>query len=207
MIYQPYNPMQRIILALVLALMVLPAAVQAQADNPATQADAQIVQEVLGSTSAAPVTPQEAFDTIAGFGLSEYESGALSAFSLGAQGNLALTHQDGANNEALLEQDGNGNLAVLLQLGDGNLTTSRQVGTGNVFGVRIAGSYNELDVEQEGADNVYLLDYVGDGQMLPSAVQSGVGNQAVQVGEIAVPFGVQQYGNGMEMIIRHNGAQ
>ncbi len=207
MIYQPYSPMQRIILSLALALMVLPAAAQAQADNPATQADAQIVQEVLGSTSATPVTPQEAFDAIAGFGLSEHEGGALDAFSLGAQGNLALIRQDGANNEAVLYQTGSGNLAALLQLGDGNVTTAQQNGTGNVFGVRITGHLNTLDVIQDGSDNVYLLDYIGDGQIIEPAVQSGVGNQAVQLGDIAVPFGVQQYGNGMEMIIRHNGAQ
>lgn len=199
--------MQRIILALVFALMVLPTAVHAQADNPPTEADAQIVQEVLGSTSATPVTPQEAFDIIADFGLSEREGGALDAFSLASQGNLAMIRQEGSNNEALFDQTGNGNLAVLLQLGDGNTTTAQQIGTGNVFGVRIAGSYNTLDVLQDGSDNTYLLDYVGDGQTLPSAVQSGVGNQAVQVGEISAPFGVQQYGDGMQMIIRHNGAQ
>lgn len=197
--------MRRLILSL--ALLILPAAAFAQAANPATQEEAQIVQEVIGSASAEPVTPQEAFDEIRDFGLSEREGGALDAFSLASQGNLAMIRQEGANNEALLEQDGTGNLAVLLQLGDGNVTTARQIGTGNVFGVRIEGSYNELDVLQEGSDNVYLLDYVGNGQTLPAAVQSGVGNQAVQVGEIATPFGVQQFGNGMQMIIRHNGAQ
>ena len=190
-----------------LALLILPVAAFAQA-APATQEEAQIVQEVLGSTSAVPVTPQEAFDEIRAFGLSEREGGALDAFSLASQGNLALIRQEGgSDNEALLDQAGNGNLAVLLQIGSGNVTTARQLGAGNVFGVRIDGSYNELDVLQDGSENVYLLDYVGDGQVIEPAVQSGVGNQAVQVGEIAVPFGVQQYGNGMQMIIRHNGAQ
>ena len=197
--------MRRLILSL--ALLLLPVAALAQADAPATQEEAQIVQEVIGSTSAQPVTPQEAFDEIRGFGLSEREGGALDAFSLASQGNLALIRQEGADNEALLDQSGSGNLAVLLQLGVGNATTARQIGTGHVFGVRIDGNYNELDVLQEGSDNTYLLDYVGDGQTLPSAVQSGVGNQAVQIGEIATPFGVQQVGNGMQMIIRHNGAQ
>jgi len=197
--------MRRLILSLSLTL--LPVAALAQAANPATQEEAQIVQEVLGATSAAPVTPQEAFDEIRSFGLSEREGGALDAFSLASQGNLAMIRQEGSNNEALFDQTGNGNLAVLLQLGDGNTTTAQQIGTGNVFGVRIAGSYNTLDVLQDGSDNTYLLDYVGDGQTLPSAVQSGVGNQAVQVGEISAPFGVQQYGDGMQMIIRHNGAQ
>lgn len=197
--------MRRLILSL--ALLILPAAAFAQAENPATQEEAQIVQEVLGSATAEPVTPQEAFNEIRSFGLSEREGGALDAFSLASQGNLALIRQEGSGNEALFDQDGSGNLAVLLQLGDGNVTSARQTGTSNVFGVRITGSYNTLDVLQDGSDNTYLLDHVGDGQTLPSAVQSGVGNQAVQVGEIGVPFGVQQYGNGMQMIIRHNGAQ
>lgn len=195
------------LLSLVLVLLILPAVAHAQTDNPATQEEAQIVQEVLGSTSAAPVTPQEAFDEIRDFGLSDREGGALDAFSLASQGNLAMIRQEGIGNEALFDQAGSGNLAVLLQLGDGNVTTARQTGTSNVFGVRIAGSYNALDVLQDGSDNTYLLDYVGDGQTILPTVQSGVGNQAVQVGEIGVPFGVQQYGNGMEMIIRHNGAQ
>ena len=196
------------ILSLVLALMVLSAAgAHAQADNPATQADAQIVQEVLGSTSATPVTPQEAFDTIAGFGLSEREGGALDAFSLTAQGNLALVRQTGDGNAAILDQTGSGNLAALLQLGSGNVTTAEQNGSGNVLGVRITGSYNELDVLQDGNDNLYLLDYAGDGQAISPGTQIGHDNQAVQLGEVAAPFGVQQVGDGMRMIIRHNGAE
>src|SRR5690554_2065706 len=83
------------LLSLVLVLLILPAVAHAQTDNPATQEEAQIVQEVLGSTSAAPVTPQEAFDEIRDFGLSDREGGALDAFSLASQGNLAMIRQEG----------------------------------------------------------------------------------------------------------------
>lgn len=189
------------------AIMCSSGAAHAQHEDPATQADAQIVQEVLGSTTADVLTPQEAFDAIIDFGLSDRESDALGAFSRSAEGNTTLLRQLGTNNEAIIDQMGARNLAVLLQQGNGNATSARQSGTGNIIGVRLLGSDNQLEVHQSGLDNMYLLDFTGNGLNIAPAVQIGTGNQAVQLGLTAAPFGVEQYGNGMRMIIRHNEAK
>jgi hypothetical protein len=171
-------------------------------------------REAVGPpTKGTAVTAEGAFNTIQDFGLLEAEGQALTGFSLGTQGNLALVRQtgletlSGIGNTAEIDQRGAGNLAVLLQLGDGNVTTLLQRGAGNVFGARIAGSDNTLDVEQTGVDNLYLLDYAGDGQVIEPTIQRGVDNQVVQTGPVSQPFGVEQYGNGQRLIIRHNGAQ
>lgn len=195
-------------LVIILAAIIFrPGAAHAQHEDPATQADAQIVQDVLGSTTNDVLSPQEAFDAITDFGLSDRESDALGAFSRSAQGNTTMLRQLGADNEATIDQMGAGNLAVLLQQGNGNVTSARQSGTGNVIGVRLLGSDNRLEVHQSGLDNTYLLDFTGNGLNIAPAVQIGTGNQAVQLGLTAAPFGVEQYGNGIRMIIRHNEAK
>ena len=102
---------------------------------------------------------------------------------------------------------------MIVQEGGSNFTSTRQIGSGNVIGVRLRGVGNTLGtpnnpgVLQEGADNLYLLDYAGNGQPIDPTIQQGNGNQVVQIGEIDAPFGVEQRGDGMRMIIRHNGAQ
>lgn len=204
---------------LVLAVSVAPTlAVHAQ--DSEQDVTTLIVQEAITQgTNANPLATDEAFDAIADFGLLSEEGQALAGFSLGAQGNLALVRQAafddllGNDNDAFVGQDGNGNLAVLLQQGDGNFTSTLQVGSGNVIGVRLRGVGNQLGtpsapgVLQAGADNLYLLDYTGNGQTIAPTAQIGDGNQVVQIGAIDVPFGVEQRGDGMRMIIRHNGAQ
>lgn len=186
-----------------------------------TEAEVQTVfieQAVVQSTTATPLTVEETYDTILDFGLSDVEVEAFTEFSLGTPGNLALVRQTGFeaavgfNNNVVVDQSGEGNLAVLLQQGDGNFTSALQLGNGNVIGVRLRGTNNQLGssaapgIEQLGDDNVYLLDYTGNGQTIAPTTQMGNGNQVVQLGETAAPFGVQQYGDGMRMIIRHNGA-
>jgi hypothetical protein len=198
---------------LLIALAFLTAAAPASAQETEQEVTTQIVQEAIVQSANEPaVTAEGAFNTIQDFGLLEAEGQALTGFSLGVQGNLALVRQTGLDNvlgvgnTAEIEQRGAGNLAVLLQLGDGNLTTLLQEGAGNVFGARITGSNNTLDgVVQRGADNLYLLDYEGSGRMIEPSLQEGDGNQVVQIGATDAPFGVQQYGDGLRMIIRHNG--
>jgi hypothetical protein len=199
------------LIALAFSIAALPASAQQETEQEITTL---IVQEaVVQATGEPAVTAEGAFSEIQDFGLLESESQALIGFSLGTQGNLALVRQtgldnlSGRNNTAEIDQSGAGNLAVLLQLGDENTTTLLQDGNGNVFGARLAGSNNTLDVEQEGNNNLYLLDHVGDNLDIAPGIQQGDNNQAVQVGEVSQPFGVQQYGDGLRMIIRHNGAQ
>ncbi|MEP0547081.1 MAG: curlin repeat-containing protein [Rhodothermales bacterium] len=208
-------------LLIALALSVAPT-LAAHAQDSEQDVTTLIVQEaVTQGTTANPLATDEAFDAIADFGLLSEEGQALAGFSLGAQGNLALVRQAafddllgaGNDNDASIGQDGDGNLAVLLQQGDDNFTSTLQIGSGNVIGVRLRGVGNQLGTQatpgvlQAGADNLYLLDYTGDGQTIAPTAQIGDGNQVVQIGEIDVPFGVEQRGDGMRMIIRHNGAQ
>lgn len=173
-----------------------------------------IVQEAVVQGANEPaLTAQGAFNEIRNFGLLELEGQALTGFSLGTPGNLALVRQTGletlygSGNEAEIDQRGAGNLAVLLQLGDDNLTTLEQRGSNNIVGVRITGSGNTLEgVELRGSNNLYLLDYAGNGQtILPTSLR-GSDNQVVQTGAVSQPFGVEHRGNGLRMIIRHNGA-
>lgn len=207
--------------ALPIVLAFLIAALPAYAQDSEDDVTTLIVQEAITQgVNANPLSEQDAFDAITDFGLQSEEGGqALAGFSLSAQGNLALVRQAafddllGTNNNASIGQDGDGNLAVLLQEGDSNFTSTIQVGSGNVIGVRLRGVGNNLGtstdpgVLQAGADNLYLLDYTGDFQTIAPTEQVGNGNQVVQIGAIDVPFGVEQRGDGMRMIIRHNGAQ
>jgi hypothetical protein len=208
--------------ALCLALALLAAAAVPAALAQESEAEVQTVaiqQAVAQATTATPLTTEEAFDTILDFGLSAPEVQALDAFSLGAQGNLALVRQEGfgvflgVGNSAIVDQSGSGNITVLLQQGDGNFTSTRQVGDDNVIGVRLRGANNQLGttagpgIQQLGNDNVYLLDFAGDSEVIAPTLQDGSGNQVVQIGTAAAPFGVQQYGNGLRMIIRHNGGE
>lgn len=201
--------------ALLTALAFLIAALPASAQESEQEITTLIEQEaIVQATNEPAVTAEGAFNTIQDFGLLEAEGEALTGFSLGVQGNLALVRQTGldnlagSDNAAEIDQRGAGNLAVLLQRGDNNLTTLLQRGTGNVIGVQITGSNNTLDgVDQRGANNLYLLDYAGDGQTILPTIQRGVDNQVVQTGPVSQPFGVEQYGNGQRLIIRHNGAQ
>jgi hypothetical protein len=205
---------------LLIALAFLIAALPVSAQESEQDVTTLIVQEaVTQGTNANPLSEQDAFDAIANFGLQSEEGQALADFTLSAQGNLALVRQAafddllGTDNDALVGQGGNGNLAVLLQQGDGNFTSTLQIGSGNVIGVRLRGVGNQLGtplapgVLQVGAENLYLLDYTGDSQLIEPTAQIGDGNQVVQIGAIDVPFGVEQRGDGMRMIIRHNGAQ
>jgi hypothetical protein len=205
---------QTLLVLILLALCASPAWAQSEQQ----EAEARQAQEAgvpIGAVSRPhdAFTPQETFDTISDFGLSDQEAQVLDGFASGTQSNSALLRQDGHANEAFLGQVGAGNLAVVLQEGTANVTTSVQVGQGNVVGVRLRGDGNRLGVGlrpgvvQIGEGNLYLLDVAADYQTITPTTQFGTDNQVVQLGETAAPFGVQQFGNGMRMIIRHNGAQ
>lgn len=120
-------------------------------------------------------------------------------------GHFGLIHQDGAANLAVMDQDGASNLAVMMQHGSGNTTQLTQHGTGNIYGAWLTGNDNRLNVTQHGDANTYLLEFAGNGLAFEhEAIQVGAGNQAVQLGTGTVPFGIEQRGDGMTLIIRHN---
>jgi hypothetical protein len=162
---------------------------------------------------------QETFDAISDFGLTHAEARVLASLSPGAGGNVALLRQMGydglvgQDNVAAVGQFGGANLSVVIQEGAANTTSSVQAGQGNVVGVRLRGVGNHLGtasqpgVLQIGEGNLYLLDFAGDHQTIAPTTQIGMDNQVVQLGNVTAPLGVQQVGNGMRMIIRHNGAQ
>jgi hypothetical protein len=199
--------------ALPIALAILITALPASAQETEQEVTTLIEQEVLDVTlGASDLTPEEAVEEIRNGLLdpTSTEAELLDGFTLNDQGNLALLRQEGSGNQATVDQSGAGNLAVLLQLGNNITTRATQSGTGNVFGVRLTGDNLTLGgadgVTQIGEGNVYLLDYKGTAQEIAPTTQVGVDNRVVQVGNVSQPFGVQQFGNGQRLIIRHNGA-
>lgn len=119
-------------------------------------------------------------------------------------GHFFLGEQNGTGNTALVEQYGDANIAVLLQNGTDNRTTAIQNGSRNLFGAWLTGDENQLRVEQYGNENIYMLDFTGSGLNPPPVVQQGDMNQAFQIGVISTPFGIQQRGTGMRLLIEHN---
>ncbi|HYE95702.1 MAG TPA: hypothetical protein VD962_05800 [Rubricoccaceae bacterium] len=119
-------------------------------------------------------------------------------------GNFALAEQQGDDNVATIEQVGARNIAVLVQQGSANVSDVLQQGTENLYGSWLTGDANQTEVVQLGVGNVYLLDFAGSGLAGHRVVQEGVGNEAVQLGLTETPFSIEQHGNGMTLVIRHN---
>ena len=201
--------MRTLLIALAL-IAALPASAQETEQEVTTLIEQEVLDPFMGESD---LTPEEAVEEIRSglLDLNASESEFLNGFTLTDQGNLVLLRQEGSDNQAIIDQSGAGNLAVLLQLGNSITTRATQNGTGNVFGVRLSGDNLDLGgpdgVTQIGDNNVYLLDYEGSAQQLAPTTQVGVDNRVVQIGNVSQPFGVEQRGDGMRMIIRHNGAQ
>lgn len=101
---------------------------------------------------------------------------------------------------------GTNNLAVVVHKGDDNVTNVAQLGESNVAGIRLPGSNNEMDLVQAGDGNRYLFDAASDESLngLDGRVlQVGNGNSMAQMG--GTPLNVRMRGDGMRMIIRHDG--
>jgi minor curlin subunit len=207
--------MKRILIAL--TLLALPVAAFAQVTE-AEITEHVLVQDVITGAfgEIVEIDAEAALDQIKEglLGLNPYELGMLDGFSLSDQGNFAIVRQEGLNNLADVSQQGQANVAIIVQEGTNITTKASQIGQGNVFGVRLVGNNLVMQnadgtdtVLQEGFENVYLLDFEGNDQLIPVSTQVGVDNQVVQVGQINTPFGVEQYGNGMRMVIIHNGIE
>ena len=135
----------------------------------------------------------------------------------GSDNEASITQLNGNDNKATVEQGpsdarpGQDNLAVLVQNGFFNQTTIRQRGQNNIAGIRLDGDDNGITLEQTGTGNEYLLDFTGSGlgsggsSTTHRVSQIGTNNRLVQVGEGQMPFNVRQRGDGMRMVIRHDG--
>lgn len=200
----------RLPLALALSFLLGPGVFAQEDLRPSELQQVLAAEEQVGAFSAQDALGQLRAGLL---DLGPDERRLLDGFSLADQGNLAIVRQDGTGHVADLSQDGTGNLAFVLQRGADVVASARQQGTGNVIGMQLDGAGLTLDgpgaqrgVTQIGTGNVYLLEYAGTGALAP-AVQVGDANQAVQIGNVRQVFGIQQYGSGLSMIIRHNGAQ
>ena len=184
---------------LLLCLAALPARAQ---DAPTGEA---FVRQVAPSTE--PVSREAALQLV-GDRLAPQEKSLLNSYlHAGAPGggHFAVIRQDGAAGLALIEQEGASNLAVMIQQGTGNTMRLTQHGTGNIYGAWLDGNDNRLHVAQHGDANTYLIAFDGDGPGFEHrVVQFGTGNQVVQLGAGASPFGVEQRCDGMTLIIRHD---
>ena len=130
---------------------------------------------------------------------------ALRGLSTG-QGNVAVVNQRGNRNEARVEQIGQSNVAVMIQRGDYNASSVLQDGSNNAYSSFLRGNYNETSVLQRGDNNTYSLGFIGN-NLDHSVLQDGSGHTAAQFGVGFQPFSIRQVGNGMDITIRHNGAQ
>lgn len=202
--------MRTLLIALAFLIAALPASAQETEQEVTTLIEQEVIDPFMGESG---LTPEEAVEEIRSglLDLNATESEFLDGFTLTDQGNLALLRQEGSDNQAIINQSGAGNLAVLLQLGNNITTRATQSGSNNIFGVRLVGDNLDLGgtdgVTQIGDNNVYLLDYEGNAQQIAPTTQVGVDNRVVQIGNVSQPFGVQQFGNGQRLVIRHNGAQ
>lgn len=143
----------------------------------------------------AGVSIQQAADLIdeagAMAGLTAAEALAATVLSPAGGTNVVVLVQDGDFNEAQVEQQGTGNRFALVQQGDFHRTTAQ-----------IIGHANTTTVTQRGAGHEYDLLMVTDAVDLLPVVQEGEGNRAVQfVAPGLLPAGIEQRGNGMEIII------
>jgi hypothetical protein len=202
--------MRAFLIALILLITALSASAQETEQEITTLIEQEVIDVPLGESD---LSPEDALKQIR-TGLLDLDSDeldALDGFTLSDQGNFARIRQEGSDNQAFIDQSGAGNLAILLQFGNNITTRATQIGSNNVFGVRLDGDDLDLGaadgVTQIGDGNVYLLDYEGSAQQIAPTTQVGVDNRVVQIGNVSQPFGVEQFGNGQRLIIRHNGAQ
>ena len=129
-------------------------------------------------------------------------------------GQRSFVFQQGIGNDATIDQQGSSNFAGVVHFGNDNETLIQQRGTSNKAGIVLDGNRNEVELFQEGTDNEYFLGFRGDGLDLTRSqpggkarVQIGTNNRLIELGQNSIPLNIQQRGNGMRMMIRHNTPQ
>ena len=207
--------MRNVLASFILAAFVMPVALHAQsvpdAPLPSTVESTPESQVVSAITGRLPSEQNTTAGNPALINL-DYAGFIGSIVSLAARnltngsGNTAVIDQQGNNNTARINQTGQRNVAVMVQQGDFNTSLLTQEGSNNVYGSWLQGDNNYLNVQQVGDNNSYLLGYWGN-DLTHTVQQIGNNIKAVQVGVNYKPFGIQQRGSGMDITIRHNGAQ
>jgi len=167
----------------------------------------QVIQAITGKLfvqhASAPST------ALLGLNFSTFSgdiAGAIARTLTTREGNTVVVNQQGSNNTARISQTGQSNVAVMAQYGDLNRSTLTQDGNYNAYGALLQGDSNELDVVQQGDRNLYIINTWG-GNLNHDVIQTGGYNTAIQVGPSNRLFGITQDGYGMNITIRHNGAQ
>ena len=167
----------------------------------------QVVSAITGKLSAQQASAPNTI--LLGLDFSTFSgniAGAIAHTLTTHEGNTAVVNQQGDSNTARISQIGQSNVAVMAQYGDFNRSTLTQNGDYNAYGALLQGDYNELDVVQQGNQNTYIISTWG-GNLNHDVVQTGGYNTAIQVGPSNRLFGITQNGYGMDITIRHNGAQ
>jgi hypothetical protein len=122
--------------------------------------------------------------------------------------NAAIIVQNGNGNIAeIVQQSGTGNRAYIEHDGHDNQTYLLQSGNDNAFSVTMIGDRNYFDFAQVGDGNQYERVWVGsdtDLGTLPPVVQTGNGNQIIEIGQGGIPLMIEQRGDGMRMVVEHH---
>ncbi len=188
---------------LMLALWAAPAFGQVTGDGFTVPVDRSGVD--IRSVSAETITPQQAFIEIRKR-LALGDRPVLNRYLIGpylADANLALIQQVGDRSRTEIEQRGEGNVAVLYELGDRNRSSVLQRGDDNIYALWLRGDQNRMNGRQIGDRNIFLFEGAGENLTFPFVSQVGNDLKAVQIGSTVLPFGIEQRGNGMEVIIEH----
>jgi len=135
--------------------------------------------------------------------LNLWPSGALFPEGSAGPGSEGAIYQGGDGNFASIMQNGTNHLAVVVHEGNSNFTDVTQNGSDHVAGIQLHGDNNQFGLTQNGSGHRYLLDFEGS-NLDHAVVQNGANNTAVQIGQGSMPFGIEQNGSGMTMIIRHD---
>jgi hypothetical protein len=115
-------------------------------------------------------------------------------------------YQQGASNQTSISQSGSFNYSRIVHVGDFNETDVTQTGLSNTAAIGLFGDRNKVSLTQNGFGNTYVLGFAGDNLDLTgprSRVQAGNRNTLIEVGTNRIPMRVQQQGNRMKMLIRH----
>ena len=190
--------MRTFFLAALCVFLAAPALAQRGGEAYVTQASNLVgasVPDLLGNTeSSQPVVVGRFLADPFGF----------ARFGLGGFTNSTFVDQTGVGNAALLEQQGERNSALVVEIGNGNAVSLLQLGDDNAYGAVLVGDDNETTAQQLGNGNRYGLVFTGS-DLRHRVLQQGDGNEALQIGANgARPADVEQYGNGLQLLIEHN---
>lgn len=118
-----------------------------------------------------------------------------------------VLRQRGRSNQAHVLQQGRGHVARVLQNGNRNDVRLTQTGASHEASIALNASDSDVGVLQRGEANRYELTASKDGIQHAQPygrIQIGEGNVLLERGGTSTPLRLQQRGDGMTMIIRHD---